>query len=180
MNRSRWKLEDARKLYQAALDAALEMGDQFRAGQIREQLTALETTPGKNIFISYSHHDRGFVKRLAHNLKAVGLTVWWDEWEIKVGDSIIQKISEGINQSAYLAVVLSPHSVQSNWVQRELGSALMRQLSANRDITVLPLLISACEIPELLLEIKRADFRQDYQAGFEQLLDALIAKGASV
>jgi tetratricopeptide (TPR) repeat protein len=179
VNRSRGKLEDARKLCQAALDAALEMSDQFRAGQIQEQLTALETTLGKNIFISYSHHDRGFVKRLAHDLKAVGLTVWWDEWEIRVGDSIIEKISQGINGSAYLAVVLSPHSVKSNWVQRELGSALMRQLSVDRDITVLPLLISDCEVPVLIREIKWADFQQDYQAGLKELLTALITKGAN-
>lgn len=166
-------LEDARELYRAALDAALEIGDQVRASEIQDHLVALEAIMGRNVFISYNHHDCGFAGRLAQDLKAAGFAVWWDEWEIKVGDSIIQKVSEGIKQSAYLAVVLSPHSVKSNWVQRELGSALMRQLSADRDITVFPLLVADCEVPVLLREIRWADFRQDYQAGLRKLLDAL-------
>lgn len=166
----------AQKLYQAALVVASEIGDQVRAGEIREELAALEVVMGKDIFISYSHHDRDFVERLARDLRDAGLTVWWDEWEIKVGDSIIQKVSEGINQSAYLAVVLSPHSVKSNWVQRELGSALMKQLSAERDITVLPLLVADCEIPVLLRAIKWADFRTDYETGLRELLGAIATE----
>jgi len=174
IQRDKGDLQRAHQLCQAALDAALKMGDQVRASEIRDQLTALKVVMGKDVFISYSHRDRDFVERLARDLKAAGLAVWWDEWEIKVGDSIIQKVSEGIKQSAYLAAALSPHSVQSNWVQRELGSALMRQLSADRDITILPLMVSDCEVPVLLREIKWADFRQDYQAGLQELLDALI------
>jgi len=168
------RYQDARELYQVALAMAMQIGDQSRASEIREELTALEAAMGRDIFISYNHRDRDFVERLAHDLKAAGLKVWWDKWEIKVGDSIIQKVSEGIKQSAYLAVVLSPHSVQSPWVQRELGSALMKQLSAERDITVLPLLVADCEVPVLLREIRWADFRQDYQAGLRELLDALL------
>jgi hypothetical protein len=170
-------LEDARELYRAALDAALEIGDQVRASEIRDRLVALEAIMGRNVFISYNHHDHGFAERLAQDLKAAGFAVWWDEWEIKVGDSIIQKVSQGINESAYLPVVLSPHSVKSNWVQRELGSALMRQLSADRDITVFPLLVADCEVPALLREIRWADFRQDYQAGLGELLDVLLGHG---
>ena len=94
-----------------------------------------------------------------------------------MGHSIIKKVSEGIEQSAYLAVVLSPHSVQSDFVQRELDSALMNQLSAERDITVLPLLVADLEVPVLLRAIKRADVRPDYQTGLRGLLDALIETG---
>jgi hypothetical protein len=101
------------------------------------------------------------------------MVVWWDEWEINVGDSIIQKVSEGIKSSSYLVVVLSPHSIQSNWVQREVGSAMMRQLSKERSITILPLLVTDCEIPVLLSEISYADFRNDYKSAFKKLLKAL-------
>jgi tetratricopeptide (TPR) repeat protein len=183
IRRDQKRYDDALLLYRAAQDVALEIGDQVKTSEIQEQLTALErdveeVTRSRNVFISYNYHDRDFVERLVRDLTDRGHKVWWDEWEIKVGDSIIEKISQGINGSAYLSVVLSPHSVKSNWVQRELGSALMRQLSADRDITVLPLLISDCEVPVLLREIKWADFRQDYQAGLKELLGALITKGA--
>lgn len=101
--------------------------------------------------------------------------MWWDEWEIKVGDSIIQKVSDGIRGSAHLVVLLSPSSVKSDWVKREIGSALMRQLSAEKDIAPLPGLIADCEIPVLLRTIKYADFRQAYKAGFGALLEVLRA-----
>ncbi len=127
----------------------------------------------KRVFISYNHRDRDFVDRLAHDLRAVGLRVWWDEWEIKVGHSIVQKVSEGIEQSAYLIVVLSPNSVYSDWVKRELDSALMKQLSADRGITILPVLMADCEIPRLLSEVKWADFRLDYDKGLRDLVEAV-------
>lgn len=174
IRRTQRRYRDARKLYRAALDAALKMGDQVRAGEIRGQLTVLESAMGRHIFISYNHHDRYFAERLARDLRDAGFSVWWDQWEIKVGDSIIEKVNQGIHGSAYLAVVLSPHSVRSDWVKREVGSALMNQLSAKRRITVLPLLIADCEIPPLLREIKRAEFRQDYESGLREVLDAVV------
>jgi hypothetical protein len=158
------------------LTKALEGSNQIKAKEIQEQLDKLEKMMTKDLFISYNNNDRKFVERLANDLKGSGIKVWWDQWEIKVGDSIIQKVSDGINQSAYLAAVLSPHSVKSDWVQRELGSALMKQLSAERGIKVLPLLISDCEIPILIREIKWADFRNDYENGLNDLLQTIGQK----
>lgn len=136
----------------------------------RDSSSKLEKKMPRQIFISYSHRDRAFVKKLADDLKKKGFSVWWDEWEINVGDSIVQKIEEGIKTSAFLAVVLSPDSVKSSWVRREVGSATMRQLSEKRSITVLPILVAQCEIPVLLGEIKYADFRSDYKSGLKDLL----------
>lgn len=166
--------KESQDYYQEALALSIIVGDEQRADEIREQLSILGAAMGRHIFISYNHHDRNFVERLASDLKKLGFSVWWDEWEIKVGDSIIQKVGDGIRQSAFLAVVLSPHSIESPWVQREVGSALMKQLSQDRGITVLPLLLADCEIPVLLQEIKYADFREDYRTAFDRLLIALV------
>jgi tetratricopeptide (TPR) repeat protein len=171
------RYREARTFYRTALDIASAIGDQHETDVIREQLTILETAMGRNIFISYNHLDRNFAERLAQDLKAAGLSVWWDEWEIKVGDSIVQKVSDGIEQSAYLAVILSPHSAQAPWVKKELNSALMGQLSAERKIIILPLKIAECEIPILLSEIYWADFTQDYHAGIRKLLGAILEQG---
>lgn len=163
----------ARSYYARALDLAGISGDQIRARHIRSDLDSLSATMDKRVFISYNHNDRDFVEKLARDLRAECVGVWWDDWEIKVGHSIIDRINEGIDQSAYLAVVLSPDSVQSPFVRLELNSVLMRQLSA-RDIAILPLLIRDCQVPRMLLEIRRADFRQSYEVGFQQLLKTLL------
>ena len=124
------------------------------------------------VFISYSHADRHFVERLAIDLAHRGIVVWWDEWEIRVGDSLVSKIEEGITSSSYLAIVLSPDSVSSAWVREELNAGLVRQLSEHR-VLVLPLLLEDCGIPTFLLEKKYADFRSDYESGLDELTEAI-------
>jgi predicted esterase len=74
----------------------------------------------RTVFISYSNKDRDFAERLATDLRASGAGVWFDQWKIKVGHSITQKINDGIHDNDYLAVVLSPYSVASPWVKKEL------------------------------------------------------------
>ena len=91
------------------------------------------------VFISYSHADSEFVDRLARDMKASGVDVWLDKWEILVGDSLTRKVSEDIHEAGYLAVVLSPHSVRSEWVQRELNAGLMKELNLKR-VFLLPIL----------------------------------------
>lgn len=174
------QLRDALRFYEAAISAARRIGDKAHETSITEEiirvrgLIRLEEAKKMNVFISYNHQDRSFAERLANDLKAAGLPVWWDQWEIKVGQSIIQRVSEGISSSAYLVVVLSPNSVESDWVKREVGSALMRQLSAEKNITILTALAADCEVPVLLREIKWADFREEYETGLGALLNALV------
>lgn len=174
---TRRQFQDASGALQEALEIASRINDAARVRDIGEQMVWLGGVMRKNIFISYNHQDRPFVARLAQGLKAAGLPVWWDQWEIKFGDSIIQKVSDGIDKSAYLVAVLSPHSVQSDWVRREIGSVLMKQLSAEKGVVVLPLLLADCEVPALLREIKWVDFREDYDAGLKGLLDFFVSNG---
>lgn len=124
------------------------------------------------VFISYSHGDRDFVAKLAANLASNRILVWWDEWEIKVGDSLLKKVEDGIMSSSYLAVVLSSNSVGSAWVQEELKAALARQLEERRTV-VLPILLNDCKVPLFLKEKRYADFRQDYSRGLAELLSAI-------
>lgn len=167
-------LQEAWNFGQVALTKALSVGNQVTVASIREHLAKVGAAMNKRIFISYNHQDRGFAERLATDLRNTGLAVWWAEGEIKVGDSITQKVSDGISRSAYLVVILSPFSITSPWVQRELSSALMRQLSIERGIVILPVLLTDCEIPVLLGDLKYADFRQDYGIGLQDLLNVFI------
>ena len=60
------------------------------------------------VFISYNHADREFAGWLASRLVTRRVAVWFDDWEMKVGDSLRRKVESGIDTSAYLIVVLSP------------------------------------------------------------------------
>ena len=119
----------------------------------------------QGIFISYSSKDKEFAVRLATDLRLMGLKVWIDKWEMRVGDSLNKKIAEGISNSGWFCVVLSPNSVTSPWVQKELNAGLERELE-KRDVFILPILLKDCEIPLFLRDKVYADFRNSYEDGF--------------
>lgn len=74
------------------------------------------------LFISYSTTDKEFARRLAHDLQDFGISVWFDEWNISVGKCIVSEIAAAITAADFVAVVLSPHSAISRWVEEEWKS----------------------------------------------------------
>ncbi len=124
------------------------------------------------VFISHSPKDMRFVRRLAGDLQAADLGLWMDERELDAGDSIVQRITDGLKDTDYLIPLLSKNSIQSHWVQAELNSALMDQL-AEGGVIVLPALRNKCEIPPLLRDCVCADFRSSYDHGLSALLFVL-------
>jgi len=126
------------------------------------------------LFISYSHADKGFVDRLATQLVAHKVHVWLDRWELHVGDSLISKIQEAITGASGLLLILSKASVKSEWCKKELNSGLFRELDEKR-VIVLPVLIEKCKIPLFLKEKKYADFRTNYDDGFNTIMESIAS-----
>jgi hypothetical protein len=126
------------------------------------------------VFISHNHEDKTFVRRLGSDLAAKGVRPWIDEAEINIGESLISKISIAIDEMDYFAIVLSPRSVASAWVQQELEQALTTQIASHK-VKVMPILLEKCEIPSLLRGKLYADFTQSpgYDQAFARLLKAL-------
>jgi len=130
------------------------------------------TGNSKDLFISYSSKDKAFVTRLATDLTNLGLKVWIDRFEMRVGDSLNKKIQAGISESAWLGVVLSPDSVSSAWVEKEINAALALELE-KQDVFVLPILHRDCKIPIFLRDKIYADFRNTYDDGITALLERI-------
>jgi len=124
------------------------------------------------IFISYSSQDSDFAMKLSSQLVEHNLRVWIDKWEIKVGDSLIDRIQNAIEGASALLVILSKASVASEWCKKELNAGLMRELNEKR-IIILPVLIEDCVIPGFLREKKYADFRNNYDDGIQEVLTAI-------
>ena len=72
----------------------------------------------QNIFISYSRKDKYFVEKLANDLKARNYPVWFDA-SLRGGERFQEKIEAAIRSSYEIIVILSPNSVNSQWVQYE-------------------------------------------------------------
>ena len=99
---------------------------------------AAEDSPAYDVFISHASEDKDDVVRpLAAELAAAGLSVWYDEYELRVGDSLRRKIDKGIAHSRYGIVVLSPAFFAKNWTQYELDGLVTKEMSGTQ--VILPL-----------------------------------------
>lgn len=121
-----------------------------------------------SLFISHTSMDKPFVEKLAKDLKRLGIDVWFDKWEIKVGDSITWKIEEGLRTNDYLGLVLSREALESEWVKSEVAAVWNLQMRT-RKIQLLPIFYRQCDIPLFLADRKYADFRRDYSHGLSEL-----------
>jgi hypothetical protein len=126
------------------------------------------------VFLSHNHADKPFTRRLAGDLRQAGHTVWIDEAEINIGDSLIDKIRAGLDEVDFVAAVLSEKSIDSPWVQRELEIASNREIEERR-VVVLPLMVQQVPLPGFLKGKFYADFTapESYQPMFELLVRTL-------
>lgn len=124
------------------------------------------------IFISYSQKDSSFVDTLAANLVKRKHHVWMDRWEMKIGDSLIEKIQTALISSSAVLLILSKNSVESEWCKKELSASLTRELSERRTL-LLPCVIDDCEIPLFVRDKLYADFRTNPDEALRQIDDAL-------
>ncbi len=141
-------------------------------------------------FISYSHLDEDFVKRLHADLQDMGVRCWFAAHDLKIGDRFQDTIDRAIRLRDKLLVILSENALASEWVEDEIQAALEEERRGSERRTVLfPLRIDgAIEETELAWasRIRRTrhigDFSRwkehdAYQAAFERLLRDLKAAG---
>ena len=91
-----------------------------------------------DVFISHASEDKdALVRPLAHALGDRGLSVWYDEFELRIGDSLRRKIDAGIARSRFGIVVLSSHFFAKGWAQYELDGLVTLAVSGKQ--VLLPL-----------------------------------------
>jgi hypothetical protein len=86
-------------------------------------------------FISHASEDKDeFVRPLAKALSKLGLRIWFDEFELRVGDSLRRSIDRGLSKSAYGIVVLSRAFFAKQWPQYELDGLVSTEMSGRKAI----------------------------------------------
>ena len=132
------------------------------------------------VFFSHAHEDKDVVETIGSWLTKKGLDVWIDTWRSTPGDSLIAKIGEGIEVSDRLVVFLSPASVESSWVQKEVANGLVMELAEEKglgDKFVIPALLARCKVPIFLRDKLYADFtNKAFNAACEELYRGLIGQ----
>ena len=88
-----------------------------------------------DLFISHASEDKAaFVEPLASALAAFGVRVWYDNYALKLGDSLSRSIDKGLTKSDYGLVVLSPAFIAKKWPEYELRGLIAREASGDKVI----------------------------------------------
>lgn len=125
-----------------------------------------------NVFISHRRDDTSEATSLAEDIRDAGHDVWLDEWRIDYGDSIVERINEGLEGAAYVVICYSSAGITSPWMGREWMSSLARQLNGY-GVKVLPVRLTGGEPPAILADIKFPDLVKDWDKGVSDLLKVI-------
>jgi hypothetical protein len=123
------------------------------------------------IFLSYDQSDEAFAKSLASQLTRRGLSVWSPDQEVLPGDNVWFRIGEALAKSKAMVVLVSPDSMRSEHVRREIEYALGQP---NYEGRLFPVQVRPTDdIPWILRKFKTFDARQSAAKVSESIANAL-------
>jgi hypothetical protein len=135
-------------------------------------------------FLSYSSKDDEFARSFYKDLQEKNVRTWFAPEDLKIGDRFDLRIDESIRIHDKLVIILSTNSVNSDWVEREVKSALEREQKERKDV-LFPIAIDeegfTSKQPwakDIRLKRHIGDFRKwkshdDYTAAFDRLVRGL-------
>jgi hypothetical protein len=125
-----------------------------------------------DVFLSHSSKDKAVVRDVAERLRADGLRVWFDEWEIKAGDDVPLKINTGLEYSRAIALFMSAQAFGSEWATLESITFGFRD-SMNRERRFIPLRLDDAPIKDALRPFHYIDWRPEVrEEEYPKLLEA--------
>jgi hypothetical protein len=146
---SDWQIEAA-KLHQPTLSNEEIINVLYRIHDLRSH-QAIQINP---LFISYSHMDNLFVDALEHYLNEKGIRFWRDVHQ-KIAGRLEVQVDRAIRLNPTVLLILSIHSVKSDWVQHEARLARKLEIETGHDV-LCPIALDdgwkACDWPERLRE----------------------------
>jgi hypothetical protein len=126
------------------------------------------------VFLSYSPKDEREAAAIRGELCRRGLNVWWDA-DIPVGKTWAHEVGDALETSDSMIVLVSPHAMNSDLVERELGYAITH---ANYRHRLFPVIITATRsVPAYFSQLQVFDITKHRTRGLSQLAQAIKATG---
>lgn len=126
------------------------------------------------VFVSHAGKDRErFVNSLIERLKNDGIDVWFSEDEIRIGDSLAQKIEDGLSETTSMIIILSNNTKDNNWVDYERYVGVYKRVSKLQKIY--PVILDNVTPPVSIQDIRycKIDDLHNYHKQYQELLIAI-------
>jgi len=126
-----------KKIFKTA-DEAFSMHTGLMLRMMAKDFSASRKAPkdvGYDAFICHASEDKTTVARpLARELGKLGFSVWFDEFSLKIGDSLRQNIDRGLRLSRFGIIIISKSFFEKNWPQYELNGLVSREIEGEKVI----------------------------------------------
>ena len=132
------------------------------------------------VFVSHAHEDQPFAERLVGILHRHQIPVWYSDTDIQGAQQWHDEIGRALQRCDWFIVILSPHSVVSRWVKRELLYTLQQDRFEGR---IAPLLHRPCDYEQLswtLPQLQIIDFTRSFDDGCRDLLQIWTVQYAPI
>ena len=126
-------------------------------------------------FISHASEDKElFVRKLSEELQNSNVAVWYDEFSLKVGDSLRRSIDHGLSKSRFGIVILSNNFIGKKWPEWELDG-LVQRFNSQTEMTILPVWLDITYEEVLAFSPPLADkFALNAQKGIDYVVKELL------
>ena len=139
--------------------------------------TKLNTHRDYDIFISHATEDKErFVRPLADALVSRGLRVWYDEFEIRIGDSLRGKIDDGLANSRFGLVIISRYFFQKEWPRYELDGLIAQQMTGRQMILPVWHDITKEEVLEFSPSLANIAAADSQRQSIDQIADEIVTR----
>ena len=154
-------------------------GDQMKMALRDDDYRAAKQAHSKpDVFICHDSRDKdSFVRPLAESLQNLFVKVWYDDFSLSIGDSIIEKLDEGLHSCRFATVILSPNFLsRKKWSYREFKSLTSREIEGGQKI-LLPIWLNVTRRDVEAYSLDLADkYALDASIGYEKLAQAIKAE----
>lgn len=165
-------LPEARDAALTTVPSLVRSDDETEDGIVREY----------DVFISHASEDKDeFVRPLANALERCGLSVWYDEFALKIGDSLRRKIDQGLANSRFGIVVLSESFFKKGWTNYELDGIVTRSISGEQQLLPIWHKVSKADVmkysPSLVDKVARSTITHTPDEIAEEISELIRSQG---
>lgn len=130
-------------------------------------------TAEPRVYLAHASEDKELVRPLAQYLMDHGVETWFDEWEIEPGDSLRQKMEEGLDEMTHFMVILTPISITKPWVAREIDVGLVRLVGGDSRMVPLRVGVEVRDLSPFLQTLLCEAIDPSAEADLAALVDRL-------
>lgn len=112
------------------------------------------------VFISHSSTDKKFVRTLKDCLNENGIQTFLDEDQLDLGDNLMAKLENALDDTSHLVIILSPASINSKWVKYELKKAIENHKTGVTQ-KIIPIKYRECQVPTELNDLLHHDLTSE-------------------